>query len=98
MVGEEGHAWLSGVAENQQLPWSGVIASVARSIFLNIWKNRKSPDFTLSLIKEMKNDIYKGLPLLLLIASLCSYAALQPIALALCLTLMIKPPACEWIT
>ena len=39
----------------------------------------------------------KGLPLLL-VASLCSHAALQPDrTLILCLTLMIKLPVCGWI-
>ncbi|XNM48593.1 hypothetical protein ACLK17_03715 [Escherichia coli] len=38
MVGEEGHAWLAESLKIKSLPWSGVIASIARSIFLNIWK------------------------------------------------------------
>ncbi|STI19019.1 chaperone, PapD family [Escherichia coli] len=39
----------------------------------------------------------KGLPLLLLVASLCSHAALQPDRTRIVLTLMIKLPVCGWI-
>ncbi len=71
--------WLSGVAENQMLT---VVWGDSQHCSLHLPEHMEDTAnrliFTLSLIKEMKMTFMKGLPLLLLVASLCSHAALQP--------------------
>ncbi len=79
MVGENGHAWLSGVDENQQFTvhWGDQkTCAIHLPEHLEDVTNRLI--FTLSLIKEKTMTFVKGFPLILLVASMCSHGAVQP--------------------